>query len=271
MVYTKLKIKLPNDELTEILIAQLELQGFEGFEENAGYLIAYMNERDFNEAEVTTLLQQYQLQFTIESVPEQNWNANWEANFSPVLIDNFLAIRAHFHAAITNVEYEIIITPKMSFGTGHHPTTFLVMQLMKQIDFNQKNVFDFGTGTGILAILAEKLGASLVYTIDCDEWSIANAAENFEMNHTKYCHIEQANNAATDQKFDIILANVNRNIILDNLHYFIKCLSPKGLILLSGLLVSDASEISNIIQHQTVWQQKSLIEKDGWIAILYQA
>ncbi|WP_068242002.1 50S ribosomal protein L11 methyltransferase [Hydrotalea flava] len=271
MVYIKVNIKLPDTELTEMLIAQLEAIGFDGFEENAGSLLAYIAENNFNEIQLTSLLNQYAVQFTIETVPEQNWNANWEANFSPVVLENFLAIRASFHDAISNVEHEIIITPKMSFGTGHHPTTFLVMQLMQQINFSQKAVFDFGTGTGILAILAEKLGASSVYAVDCDAWSIQNAVENFAMNHTKNCNIQQANNAATDQNFDIILANVNRNIILDNLHYFINCLSPKGLILLSGLLVSDAPEIKNMIQHKSTWQQKAILEKEGWIAFLYEA
>lgn len=271
MVYTKVKIQLLDADLTEIFIAQLEALGFDGFEENAGYLLAYIVDSDFDEPVLTALLHQYAVHFTIEQVPEQNWNANWEANFSPIVMDNFLGIRADFHPAIQHVEHEIIITPKMSFGTGHHPTTYLVLNLMRQIDFNQKTVFDFGTGTGILAILAEKLGANSINAVDCDEWSIQNAAENFEMNRTKYCTIQQANSAATEKQFDIILANVNRNIILDNLDHFIKNLPSKGLILLSGLLVSDAAEIESIIHQKSTWQQKALLEKDGWITFLFEA
>jgi ribosomal protein L11 methyltransferase len=271
MIYIKLAIKQSDQALNEIIVAKLNLMGFDGFEENAGYLIAYIKQDVFDEAEVLALMQEYQLLFTIELIQEQNWNANWEANFSPVLIDDFLGIRAHFHQTITHVQHEIIITPKMSFGTGHHATTFLVMKLMQQINFVQKRVFDFGTGTGVLSILAEKLGASSVLAVDCDDWSIANAAENFRINNVQHCNIQQANNADTSQQFDIILANVNRNIILDNLQNFIKCLSPKGLILLSGLLVADAIEIENIIKTKSIWQQKTMLEKDGWIAILYQA
>jgi ribosomal protein L11 methyltransferase len=146
-------------------------------------LLAYFNEEDFPSYDVQSLLNGYN--FQSNTIPEQNWNEEWEQNFQPVVVDDFCAVRAHFHAPISTVKHEIIITPKMSFGTGHHATTYMMMQQMQNIDFNNKSVFDFGTGTGILAILAEKCGAKEIIAIDNDEWSYKNAEENLEMNSVK--------------------------------------------------------------------------------------
>ncbi len=124
-----------------------------------------------------------QLSFSKTIIEETNWNQVWESNFDPVIVDDFVAVRAHFHEPIKNVQHEIVITPKMSFGTGHHATTYMMMQQMRELDFAGKNVFDFGTGTGVLAILAEKLGAQKVIAIDNDDWSIENADENVKRNN----------------------------------------------------------------------------------------
>jgi len=268
MSYIQLKIKVSgNDELAELLIAQLTVLEFACFEENAGFLMAYISQENYPSDDVETLLNNFSVPFEVKLVAQQNWNAQWEANFSPVIVDDFVAIRANFHAPITTTQHEIVITPKMSFGTGHHATTYLMLQLMASIDFQQKSVFDFGTGTGILAIMAEKLGATKILAVDCDEWSIANSAENFEINKIQNCTLLKASTAETNEQFNIILANVNRNIILENLQYFVNSISVNGLILLSGLLVSDVSEIENALKKLKKCTLQKLIEKDGWVAM----
>ncbi|HEY6957173.1 MAG TPA: 50S ribosomal protein L11 methyltransferase, partial [Flavisolibacter sp.] len=149
-----------NEQQQEILISQLSDLGAEGFEQTDDYLLAYFNEYTFKSYEVNQLLKDHS--FTLNTIKEQNWNEVWESNFQPVVVDSFCAIRAEFHDAINSVKHEIIITPKMSFGTGHHATTYMMIEQMRDFDFKNKSVFDFGTGTGILAILAEKLGAASI-------------------------------------------------------------------------------------------------------------
>src|SRR5687767_8421631 len=171
-----------NTEQQEILISELNELGATGFEQTDTHLLAYFEEDNFKSYDVNELLKDYS--FHLTTLPNQNWNSLWESNFEPVVVDDFCAIRADFHQPIKKVKHEIIITPKMSFGTGHHATTYMMMQQMRDIDFINKTVFDFGTGTGILAILAKKLGSSSVTAIDVDEWSIKNAEENFHWNNT---------------------------------------------------------------------------------------
>ena len=158
---------------------------------------------------------------------------------APRNIDDFVAIRAGFHQPIKEVEHEIIITPKMSFGTGHHATTFMMIQQMKQIDFSGKTVLDFGTGTGVLAIVAEKLGAKKIIAIDNDDWSIENADENVKNNRCARIELRKADTASVNNDFDVVLANINKNIIFDNFSLLVKQLAPGGVILLSGLLAGD--------------------------------
>src|SRR5579875_1868909 len=152
-----------NEEQQEILVSQLSEFEAVGFEQTENFLIAYFNEISFKSYDVIELLKGYS--FHVTTIEEKNWNEVWESNFQPVIVNNFCAIRAEFHEPIKNVEHEIIITPKMSFGTGHHATTYMMIEQMQQIDFKDKTVFDFGTGTGILAILAEKLGAKKITAI----------------------------------------------------------------------------------------------------------
>ena len=158
-------------------------------------------------------------------------------------MDNFVAVRADFHEPIKDVQYEIVITPKMSFGTGHHATTYMMMRQMREIDFKNKSVFDFGTGTGILAILAHKSGAASVTAIDNDEWSIKNAEENFQKNNCDTIVLKQRDAVLTDQTFDIILANITKNIILENFSVLSQQLNKNATLLLSGLLEDDEEDI----------------------------
>ena len=205
--------------------------------------------------------------YSTEIIQPRNWNEQWEKNFEPVIIDTFCAIRAHFHAPVTSVQHEIIITPKMSFGTGHHPTTWLMVTGMRNMDFTGKTVLDFGTGTGILAILAEKLGATGVVAIDNDDWSIDNATENIENNHCRAIQLEKAGNPPVNKRFDYILANINRHVILANLEKMEQQLSRGGVILVSGLLTGDEKEIEKSASKSNL---KLIGQKvrENWISLL---
>src|SRR3954471_8025302 len=178
----------------DILIALLDNLGFEGFEEGERQLRAYISINDFDEQDFVKIIKPYGLNYNVQIIKSQNWNAVWEGNFEPVVVHDFVGIRAHFHPSLADrVNYEIIITPKMSFGTGHHATTYMMVEQMQHLDFHQKQILDFGTGTGVLAILSEKLGAAHVLAIDIDEWSIENAKENIERNNCSTITLQQSN------------------------------------------------------------------------------
>jgi ribosomal protein L11 methyltransferase len=255
-------------EQQELLTALLVDIGFEGFEETDGGLKAFINEKIYNKKLLQELAAEQQLSFSEELIPDQNWNAVWESNFQPVVVDDFVAIRAHFHEPIEKVEHEIVITPKMSFGTGHHATTYMMMQQMKEIDFTGKTVFDFGTGTGVLAILAEKLGARKIVAIDNDDWSIENAGENAERNRSEKIELMKADTGLRSEKFDIILANINKNVILDNLEVLVSQLSMDGILVLSGLLVEDEADILTAIASFSL-QNRPKLEKNNWICLSF--
>jgi ribosomal protein L11 methyltransferase len=241
--YIHLRFQPVSKEQQEILIAQLNELGYEGFEEGINTFSAYIPDDQFNETETYSLITDTGISITKEIIPPRNWNQEWEQNFQPVIIDTFCGIRAHFHAPLQNVQHEIIITPKMSFGTGHHATTYLMIQSMQQLSFAGKNVLDFGTGTGVLAILAEKLGASHIAAIDNDEWSITNAEENIALNHCTNIMIERAESLQMSTEFDIILANINKHVLLANMAGIKQHLTSGGVVLMSGLLTGDRQDI----------------------------
>jgi ribosomal protein L11 methyltransferase len=246
--------------------------GFDGFEETETGLFSYIDSAKFD-AEVTAgladLVSRHGASYTSNAIDKQNWNALWESNFEPVLVDDFVGVRANFHEPFNGqVEHDIIITPKMSFGTGHHGTTFSVMQLMRGIDFKGQSVFDFGTGTGLLAILAHKLGASYVLGVDNDDWCIENASENIAVNNTQTIEIQKVNDANLNKKFTIIIANINKNIILDNLAFLADATVPGGVVLLSGLLVEDEPEIEAACA-ALGWKHQETRTRNNWIALHY--
>lgn len=238
--------------------------GADGFEQTDDYLLAYFNEYTFKSYEVNQLLKDHS--FTLNTIKEQNWNEVWESNFQPVVVNAFCAIRAEFHEPITGVEHEIIITPKMSFGTGHHATTYMMIEQMRDIDFKSKSVFDFGTGTGILAILAEKLGAPSITAIDVDDWSIANAKENLERNECSRVSVSLSSQLP-QSKFDIILANINRNVILSYLPQLSDDLNKKSYLLLSGLLATDGEDIIKACSELGLKLLRQT-ERNNWISLL---
>lgn len=241
--YIQIEFQNIPQEQADILIAQLSEIGFEGFEEEENKLKAFIDSNNFDETRLQDISTPLHVDFSKTIIEETNWNKVWESNFDPVIVDDFVAVRADFHEPIKDVELEIIITPKMSFGTGHHATTYMMMQQMREIDFINKTVFDFGTGTGVLAILAEKLGAKSIVAIDNDSWSIENAAENIKRNDCTAIDLRLTDTAAMEDNFDIILANINKNVILENLEVLAKQLSPNGSLILSGLLVEDEEDI----------------------------
>lgn len=251
-----------NEEQQDILISRLMDLEVEGFEQTDNSLIAYFNENTFRSYEVNELLKGHL--FTISTIEEKNWNEVWEHNFHPVIIGDFCGIRAEFHQAIEGVDHEMIITPKMSFGTGHHATTYMMIEHMGRMDFKNKTVLDFGTGTGILAILAEKLGASQVYAIDVDDWSIANAQENIHKNKCSRIAAEQTSQIPSG-KYNIVLANINRNVILDYLPRLEAQLTDKGYLLLSGLVFADESQIVQSCNLKLL----SRSERNNWISLLF--
>lgn len=264
MKHIQLKITA-NQLQQEELIALLDDHDPSGFEQTDEALTAYFEEKNFAKDDVLKIVARYQ--YATSEVEEQNWNEVWEQNFQPVVVDDFCAVRARFHQPIKGVQHELIITPKMSFGTGHHATTFLMMQQMSTIDFEGKTVFDFGTGTGILSILAEKLGASEVVAIDVDDWSIENAKENFERNNCSKITVSLSSNLP-NAPFDVVLANINRNVILSYLKQLTTILKEKGLVLFSGLLITDEEEITQAAVANGLALRKKTT-KDGWISLLF--
>ncbi len=267
MKYTEVRISTNSTEQNDILVALLADAGYESFEEEEHLLKAFIKEAEFNEAELNAVTKDLALHYTCTTVAQQNWNAAWESSFEPVIIHNFAAIRAGFHQPVKDVQHEIIITPKMSFGTGHHSTTYLMMEQMSKIDFAGKTVLDFGTGTGVLAILAEKMGAKQVVAIDNDDWSIDNAIENLDSNQAKNIQIQKAETAATDDTYDMILANINLNVITANMATIASSCNADGLVLLSGFLFSDEQQIRESLQANHLHFQSVTRQKD-WICVL---
>ncbi len=242
-----LQISIPAADVSvqEILIARLEDLGYDGFQQDSGHLDAYVPEEKFDAQELEELLSRWQLSYARQALPDRNWNEEWEKNFEPVVIGAFCAVRASFHASIPNVKYEVVITPKMSFGTGHHATTHMMIQAMEHLDLKGKSVLDFGTGTGVLAILAERLGAEHVLAIDYDDWSIDNARENMAENNIERVALEKKDTIPAGTSFDVILANINRHVIVRELPVMRQQLRKGGVILLSGLLNDDYFDIEN--------------------------
>ncbi|MBC7936265.1 MAG: 50S ribosomal protein L11 methyltransferase, partial [Rhizobacter sp.] len=234
-------------EQSEMITALLMSMGYEGAEEQDNETIISIKQEAFDETILKKITESFGVTYTLNTVAQQNWNAQWESSFEPVQVDDFALIRASFHAAKTGILHDIIITPKMSFGTGHHATTFLVIQQMSALNFKDKSVIDFGTGTGVLAILAEKMGAGSILAIDNDEWSINNSEENIAANGCDKIDIRLANEMIFEEKADIILANINLNVIIGNIQKIKDAVKNNGSVLLSGLLVVDEETIKEVL------------------------
>ena len=290
--YIQIAFDFSNQDQFDMLVAELSELGFEGFNEEeleegrndgvdmsgglgvgAGHCKTFMLTDKFEaeqvQNELDIIFNQYHLTYSKSVIKEENWNAIWESNFDPVRVGDFVGIRAHFHPDFEPaVTHDIKITPKMSFGTGHHPTTYSVIQLMQRIDFKAKTVYDFGTGTGILAILAEKLGAQKVLAVDNDDWCIENANENILNNASKVITIEKVASALQKDQYDIVLANVNRHIIEANMEELTQIGKPGGILVLSGLLIEDQLDMVDLA-HSKGWKFQEAQPLDGWVSLLF--
>lgn len=268
MNYIQLRLAVQDAEQREILMAGLAEEGFESFEEEADALVAYIQQDSYTDAVAQAVAEMYKGTSEIKEIAQQNWNADWEAGFEPVSVDGFCTIRAGFHPQDTKVTYEIIITPKMSFGTGHHATTRLMIQQMRSIDFKGKDVLDFGTGTGVLAILAQKLGAANILAIDTDEWSYENTLENIAANEAIGIEVRQGSlELAEGRKFDIILANINRHILLEYMQQMHVILKPGGVLMMSGILDADEQVVLSETR-KAGFESTSVFAEDKWICIV---
>ena len=290
--YIQIAFDFSNQDQFELLVAELSELGFEGFNEEeleegrndgvdlsgglgkgAGhcktFMLADQFEAELVQNELDIIFNQYHLTYSKSVIKEENWNAVWESNFDPVRVGDFVGIRAHFHPNFEpELAYDIKITPKMSFGTGHHPTTYSVIQLMQRLDFKDKTVYDFGTGTGILAILAEKLGAQKVLAVDNDDWCIENANENILNNASKVITIEKVASALQKDQYDIVLANVNRHIIEANMDELTLTSKPGGILVLSGLLIEDQSDMVELAGSKA-WKLQEAQALNGWVSLLF--
>ena len=224
-------------------LAFLSNLAFDAFEEKEGEISAFCPAEHATpelDEQLGNLRAQVAFKYERQLIPHQNWNAVWEENFTPIIVDTFCGIRADFHPALTNVKYEIRINPKMAFGTGHHATTRMMIQMMKDLPLQKSKVLDFGSGTGILAILAAKLGALLIDAVDIEKPAYENAIENCQLNDVDVVQVYLGGlEAVLDSGYDVILANINRNVILDSLDTLYKKLKRSGILLISGILQAD--------------------------------
>ncbi|MFW6100325.1 MAG: 50S ribosomal protein L11 methyltransferase [Bacteroidota bacterium] len=240
--------KPERQNISDILLAQLSELGFHAFQDMPEGLKAYIPEKNFDYEEVRNLpichIYPDIIEFRHQVIEEKNWNKEWEKNFSPVKIRNEILVRAPFHPEEKDFRYEIIMEPKMSFGTGHHSTTRLMLKMLLEPDLSGKKVLDMGCGTGILAILASKKGAREIWAVDNNEWACLNTQENTKINNINNINILQG--SAKDIKslhFDIILANINLNVLLEDIPVYSKCLPETGELILSGIYRGDMKKI----------------------------
>lgn len=249
-----LTIEPINPVVADVLAAHLADIGFDSFVESETGMLAYIAKPNFNVKHFKDALEQVneygsKVTFSQTEIVDRNWNKEWESNFNPISIEKFCYIRAPFHALEAGYNMELIIEPKMAFGTGHHQTTWLMARELFDTDLKGKTVLDMGCGTGILAIIAENLGASQLLAIDNDEWAYRNAIENAEINKCSHIRVELGDaHLLKGKEFDIILANINLNILLADMETYSKSLKPGGTILFSGILTTDIETLKNKIE-----------------------
>lgn len=263
----------PKEPATEILIAELGEVGFESFVENEVGVLAYIQKNDWFETILKDIFilnsGEFQIDFEHKEIAQTNWNEDWEKNFEPIQVDDLVSIRATFHEN-PNLKYDIIIEPKMSFGTGHHETTHMMIQHLLELNLENKKVLDMGSGTGILAIFAEIKGAKPIDAIDIDEWCYTNSIENIERNNCHHITVYQGDAALlADKKYDIIIANINRNILLADMKIYASCLEKNGILLLSGFYEDDLPMID---EEATNNQLKivNTITRNKWLSAYYK-
>lgn len=262
-----------NEALKDMFTELLGNVGFDSFMDVDEGFTAYCAENAFNEDALDGILAMEQLAdvqvVKREIIPDQDWNATWESSYEPVVIDGICRIRAPFHEADNSYKFDLCIEPKMSFGTAHHETTAQIIKLMLAEDFKGKDVLDMGSGTGVLAILAKKLGSAKTVAIDNDEWAYRNALDNVKLNDENEIIVELGDaNSLNNRQFDIIIANINRNILLRDMHEYVKCLKKGGKIFFSGFYEADLQLIRNEAERLGLSYLNHIKEND-WTAAVF--
>lgn len=250
-------------DIYEILIAELSELGYDSFLEDDDSLIASIAEGDFSEAQLDDVMHRYKSSFELdykwEQVAPQNWNKLWESNYPYVIVNDRCAVKAEFHKLPKKYDYEILITPKMSFGTGHHSTTTLMLQTILEYDFKGKTVLDLGTGTGVLFIMALMLGAEKSLACDIEEWAVENAIENAQKNNVENFEVYQGTAAElpNNTSYDYVFANINKNVILSELPMYAKSLKNEATLITSGFYESDLVDVEKIANENGLTLLKS--------------
>ena len=262
----------PLQPWNEILMAELIEIGFDSFTEEHNGILAYIQKDLFDDKQLQEINmfsnEAVEISYTYQEMPNINWNEEWEKNFEPINVEDQVSIRAEFHSN-QNLPHEIIIQPKMSFGTGHHATTYLMIQQMLDMDFENKTVLDMGCGTSVLAIFAKQKGAGKTVAIDIDEWSVENSKENAERNNVDLDISQGTADNLGAENFDIILANINRNILISDIPTYVSVLNDGGQLLLSGLCFFDVEDVLEVCNEQKLILKRKL-QREEWVSLLLE-
>ena len=263
----------PLDPFKDLMVYALGDEGpYDSFTDIPDGVKAYVPADQYDEAFLKQAIADVgcQIGYEVAEMPDKNWNEVWEAGHQPVLVEDFCWVRAPFHPHRNDVEYEIEIEPKMSFGTAHHATTYMMLSLLRDEEVKGKRVLDMGSGTAVLAILAAKKGASYVEAVDVDEWAYRNALENIERNGVPeiHCLLGDATCLTSDKHFDLILANINRNILLRDMVRYVNVLNPGGSILFSGFYQSDVAKIQSEAERLGLTLDRQMV-RDEWTALKF--
>jgi ribosomal protein L11 methyltransferase len=258
---------------SEILIAELGEKAFESFIETETGISAYVQKDLWSEniLEDIQILDnsEFNISYTFEEIEQVNWNEEWEKNFEAIEVDGKCHVRAPFHEK-TNAEYDIVIEPKMSFGTGHHETTHMMIQHILETDFTNRKTLDMGCGTAILAILAEMKGAQPIDAIDIDNWCYLNSIENAERNNCNHISVYEGDaSLLVGKKYDIIIANINRNILLNDMQQYVDCLNENGILFLSGFYTEDIPVITESCTSKGLSYVKQFV-RNNWVALKFE-
>jgi len=267
--YTEIKIPVTGEELRSVLIARLESIGYESFVEDDDQLTAYIPVQYFDGQRLNEALSREgkELTYSQQTQQDKNWNEEWEKNYPPVVVSGKCHIRAPFHQKREDIPMEILIEPKMAFGTAHHETTAMMIEWGLETGFKGKKVLDMGCGTGVLAILANKLGASDVLAVDNDEWACRNAAENISLNEASQCTVIPGDASIIEGlEFDVIFANINRNILVRDIPAYSRALKEGGTLFLSGFYRQDIQVIMEVAKHQGLASCGEKVKSD-WTAL----
>jgi len=271
MEYLEVKI-ICDESFRDIIIAELDDTGYDSFWETEVGVNAYIARQEYDEELLRAVLQKYatitSINFTAEDLKERNWNEEWEKNYDPIVVEDQVFVGASFHQAKQQYPYNILINPRMSFGTGHHETTYLMLAQQLEINHQDKRVLDIGCGTGILAIMAALKGAGYILAVDNNDWAVNNCRDNIEQNKVNVELSEGTIDIVTPQKFDIILANINRNVLLEEAGKYTEFLNDDGLLVLSGFYTHDVADIAESIEN-TGFHIINQKQKNNWASVKF--